>query len=159
MSPDWILTAAHCVEGDIDLEENSVQYGSTIISRNSDKVVGFKEVIVHEKYDGYKLINDIAVVRVSPPIDMGQIENRVKLPIPNQYFPTGTPAVLAGWGRNGTGEPIQDVLQKAHLMVFESRDCRILHEGKVYHSNICAGVWGGGKGKNMLRNRYESFGL
>lgn len=77
---------------------------------------------------------------------MGEIENRVKLPIPNQYFPTGTPAILAGWGRNETDGPVQESLKKASLQVFSAKDCKEIHRDDVYFKNICAGVIGGGKG-------------
>lgn len=81
---------------------------------------------------------------------MGEIENRVKLPIPNQYFPTGTPAILAGWGRNETDGPVQESLKKASLQVFSAKDCKEIHRDDVYFKNICAGVIGGGKGTENL---------
>lgn len=48
-------------------------------------------------------------------------------------------AVLAGWGRNYTGGPVQEILQKVDLKVFNTFDCANVHYNEVFHTNICAG--------------------
>lgn len=150
-SPEFILTAGHCVQG-YQPEWLSIQYGETKIDEDSTNVVQVKEIILHEDFeftgDPFRLHNDIALLKLETPIDMGDIENRVKLPIPNQFFPTGTPTIVAGWGYNASYD-IQDILQKTTLQIFTAHDCRRLHSDTDYtidFTNICAGVIGGGKG-------------
>lgn len=98
----WLLTASHCIEGSKP-EEFVVEYGRTEISDgfNGTQVVLVEKLILHEKYDlTNQLENDIGLVKLASPI-MWDVEFRVKLPLQGQYIATGTPAVLAGWGRLG----------------------------------------------------------
>lgn len=60
---------------------------------------------------------------------------------------TGTPAVLAGWGRNASEGPVQTTLQKVDLQVYSANDCDEIHYAKVHSTNICGGVEGGYQGQ------------
>lgn len=98
----WLLTASHCIEGS-EPEEFLVEYGRTEIADgyNGTQVVSVEKLIMHEKYDlTGQIENDIGLVKLASPI-MWDVDFRVRLPLQGQYFPTGTPAVLAGWGRLG----------------------------------------------------------
>lgn len=151
-SPDsgehFILTAAHCVDSFPNPKVFSVQYASTKIDEESPNVVAVEKVIIHNKYSYLNLKNDIALMQLKTPIDMKGNDYRVKLPLRNQIFYTGTPTQVAGWGANDTGF-IQEFLQKVDLQIFSAKDCREMHEtveNEVFETNICAGVIGGGKG-------------
>lgn len=144
LSPQFILTAAHCIEEFDDLSDLSIQYGSTKIIQDASNIAFIQSIIPHENYDPILLVNDIAVLKLSKPIDMGEIENRVKLTIPNQFFPTGTSATLVGWGRNGTTGFTQEILQKSSLQIYSREDCNRIYGDGIFFANICAG--GGGKG-------------
>ena len=101
LSTYWVLTAAHCIYRENPLEY-IIEYGTTEISDgpNGTRIAFAIEFIVHEDYDDYTIENDIGLVRLFTPV-VWNTEFRVKLPIQGQYFQTGTPAVLAGWGRIG----------------------------------------------------------
>lgn len=151
MSPEWVLSAAHCV--DLDVTGRSIQYGSTKISSEGPTIVEIEKIIIHEDYvyipSPFYIINDIALLKLKSPIDMGEIENTVKLAMPTLYFPTGVPTIVAGWGRNATGGAVQEILQKSTLQIFSANDCMRKYEEtgiQVHFTNICAGIVGGGKG-------------
>lgn len=57
---------------------------------------------------------------------------------------TGT---LIGWGLDQTDGEIQTILQRVDLRVYSTAECAAIHSGRTYPSNICAGVYGGGKGQ------------
>lgn len=77
----------------------SVQFGETVLNRNSENVVGVAEVIPHAGYLPLnQYINDIGVVKFSKKFPHLNDNFRVNLPIPGSYFATGTPSVLTGWG-------------------------------------------------------------
>ena len=101
LSSYWVLTAAHCIYKK-DYEIYIIEYGTTEISHgpNGTQIARAAQFIVHEDYDDDTIENDIGLVRLATPV-VWNIEFRVKLPIQGQYFQTGTPAVLAGWGRIG----------------------------------------------------------
>lgn len=98
----WLLTASHCIEGSRP-EEFIVEYGRTEISYgfNGTQIVAVEKLIMHENYDlTGEIENDVGLVKLASPI-MWDVDFRVKLPLQGQYIATGTPAVLAGWGRLG----------------------------------------------------------
>lgn len=95
-----ISKAAHCVQS--TPSGYSIQFGSTFISPNGSNVVGVEAVYPHEDYNpSNQYIHDIALVKVSTPIVNNIFNSKVKLPARGAFYLTGTPAVLAGWGRNG----------------------------------------------------------
>jgi hypothetical protein len=80
----------------------SIQYGETVLDASSGNVVGVEAVYPHEYYSpANQYINDIALVKLSSPIVNRLFDYKVKLPARGSFYLTGTPAVLAGWGRNG----------------------------------------------------------
>lgn len=95
------MLAAHCVLNP-NLSGYTIQYGSTYLDRYSPNVVGVHAVYRHEDYNATnQYIHDIALIKLSSPIDNQLFDYKVKLPSKWTFFPTGTPAVLAGWGFNG----------------------------------------------------------
>lgn len=101
LSSYWVLTAAHCIykENPIDY---IIEYGTTVISDgpNGTLIAFVANFISHEDYNDYTIENDIGLAQLATPV-VWDMEFRVKLPIQGQYFQSGTPAVLAGWGRIG----------------------------------------------------------
>lgn len=100
LNENWILTAAHCILNPI-LEGYTIQYASTVIYANSWNVVGVQAVYPHAKYNATNnYINDIALIKVSLPVINRLFDFKVKLPSKFAFYPTGSNAVLAGWGYN-----------------------------------------------------------
>ncbi|CAD6992479.1 chymotrypsin-1-like [Ceratitis capitata] len=151
IAPRWILTAAHCVSG-ASTSRISLQYASTETDPNSTNVAKVKRIIIHEYYrpaDSYA--NDIALLEL-----FGQLVYNYKtiapvtLPEPNFEIPQvseGAPGVLAGWGRNETGGPVQKVLQEVNLKIYSDEECTSRHEGRTTTDHLCGGVDEGGKGQ------------
>ena len=68
LSSSWIITAAHCVEN-VSASSIIVYAGSNIyLSGSQNQTVS--EIIVHSNYNSAKLVNDIALLRLSSPLDM-----------------------------------------------------------------------------------------
>jgi trypsin len=63
ISPLWVLTAAHCVLGNVG--SYNVQYGTVRISPNAINVATLAQIIVHENFNPFRgTENDIALLRV-----------------------------------------------------------------------------------------------
>lgn len=142
----FLQKAAHCLGG--PAENYTAQYANTLISRGGSNVAQVAEIIPHEDYlPRNQYINDIGLVRLAEPITNALNGFKVRLPVFDSYYETGTPAVLAGWGLNGTNGTIQSNLQKVDLKIFSPFDCNQLHFAQVHYTNICGGVIEGGKGQ------------
>ncbi len=99
ISPQWALTAAHCAG---NARFASILHSKTKLSDSSSEfVVEVEKFIVHEKYDGWLLNDDIALVKLKVEVNSPFDNFLTQLPKQDQEFQTGTPAVLIGWGLNG----------------------------------------------------------
>ncbi|XP_055384116.1 chymotrypsin-1-like [Condylostylus longicornis] len=146
LNNQWILTAAHCVGAGAN--GITIQYGVTKIDSSGPNVSKVSKVITHEKYspsDNYR--NDIALLKLTEPIQFNDKVQPVKLPTQNQEFPHGTSSLLVGWGLDKSGGSIQKILQKVDLIVFSDAECTSRHGGRTDSSQICGGVPEGWKGQ------------
>lgn len=150
LNQEWILTAAHCIEDEFP-ESYLVEYATTEISNghgHGEKIAYVDQLIWHEEYDNEELRHDIGLVRVKTPLESDLYDLYARLPIRGQYFSTGTPTVLFGWGQLGTGLESTTILQKVNLQFYSRYDCAKLHNpGWILTNNICAGVPDGYQGQ------------
>lgn len=80
LNDQWVITAAHCIEKYTGSKEIKVYYGShnqndaQLISRNVEKIV------IHSKYHQRLLINNVALVKVTPNIEFNATVQSIRLP-------------------------------------------------------------------------------
>uniref|UniRef100_T1E7D1 Putative chymotrypsin-2 chymotrypsin-2 n=1 Tax=Anopheles aquasalis TaxID=42839 RepID=T1E7D1_ANOAQ len=145
----WVLTAAHCnisytpnghleiVAGAHNLSDNRERHQRRRVTR----------MIPHEAYCWTVCPNDIALIRVDPPFELGQHVKPIQLPGKNESF-TGN-ALISGWGTTvPTMGPIYpDKLQKAVLPLVDYDSCRQLwyDVSHLAETNVCAGPEDGSK--------------
>lgn len=142
----WIVTAAHCIVS-VTPEQMRVEYGTTEISQGFDgpRIAFVEKFIPHEHYSASEIRNDIGLIKLIEPLDVGLHGSPVKLAQPGKYYKTGTPATVAGWGRIASGQDISTILQKVELQIYDYHDCKAAHDLSgnsldIYRTNICAGV-------------------
>lgn len=107
------MTAAHCVFGATAI---TVGFGQSL---RTDQVGEFTRAasswIRHPANDPTNIRNDIALVRLSVPVDMSVAGT---LPVLDLGRPVhGAPAFITGWGRTVTGGPGSDQLQGVPVFV------------------------------------------
>jgi len=76
LSQDWVLTAAHCVHSDditIDTSDLELLIGSQTldVAINSPLLLDASSVIVHPNYNDTTFENDIALIRLAEPANIG----------------------------------------------------------------------------------------
>ncbi|XP_034486951.1 chymotrypsin-2-like [Drosophila innubila] len=155
ISPEFVLTAAHCTYG-LAPSLLSVQYGVTDISAKGPNVVAVKRIILHEAYNPYNPAsnhaNDISLLQVAVPFEFDyKTVAPVQLPALNFETPQleeGGAGELIGWGLNATDGKMQTTLQQVPLKIYSDEECSRRHKlaaNPRYH--ICGGVDEGGKGQ------------
>jgi secreted trypsin-like serine protease len=135
ISPDWALTAAHCVENArIDPAGRAVQYvaeddgalvrfgtlriaiGAADLRRMvSGTVFPLSRVVVHPAYvpGAPEAGNDIALLRLEAPWDgpLTRVDGLTAL-APDDAGRSGTPLLVAGYGRTGEDAPGEEAFSR-----------------------------------------------
>ncbi|XP_018403821.1 PREDICTED: chymotrypsin-1-like [Cyphomyrmex costatus] len=136
-----ILTAAHCVRGygsdPKALKSLTVHAGTNLLNENGT-VYKVKQVIRHENFDSFKLVNDIALLILSTSIEYTKYIQPISLAI-TDIAPSGSSCILSGWGKTKFGGVTPNKLQEIELNVYDQDKCIQAHWG--YHmiepSHIC----------------------
>ncbi|XP_071478033.1 uncharacterized protein [Diadema antillarum] len=123
ISPEWILTAAHCVEY-LDLDF-AIKAGTLFYAADSPgqtrRVTG---VFMHPGYDTTLLLNDIAVLKLESPLVFNDDVQPVCLPTVNDSVKVGSYITMTGWGsliRRYSASPL--FLQEVRMPVIPNEVC------------------------------------
>lgn len=148
--PQWVLTAAHCafdqhgqrlpkssfavVQGTNDLEAGGVRRGVA-------------QFIVHEQYRPGAHLYDIALVKLSTPLDVtpGQIVKLETKKLEQRFGQAGDCAVVTGWGRVEYKGKIPTRLQQVDIPIIDNSLCNEAYNGEIGSGQVCAGYKQGTK--------------
>ncbi|XP_071455078.1 chymotrypsin-1-like [Hetaerina americana] len=141
INSEWVLGVASCMFYNWD--SYSVMVGSNSLDTGGT-IHDVTEVIMHEAYNETDTwINDVAVLKVSPPIKMGNGVSPVVLVDQGQAAPpAGTTATVAGWGSLQFPGPPANDMQKLEVVVVDHKKCEDIYapfpKKVIYSSQICA---------------------
>ncbi|NXO63433.1 CTRC protein, partial [Phainopepla nitens] len=141
IAPKWVLTAAHCISSSLTYR---VVLGKQDLSEDDEAgsvAVGVEKTIVHEKYDSYLIVNDIALVKLAEEVQESDTIRASCLPEAGKILPNNYPCYVTGWGRIRTNGPLADALQQALLPVVDYETCsqRSWWGSLVLETMVCAG--------------------
>lgn len=154
ISPEWVLTAAHCV-ADIREEEyvnNMVRMGAHY--RNYTRLIGteqdfgIKRIYVHSEYNSITSYNfDIALIRLNRPAIIKRGVSPVCLPDDNIIFPESSECWITGWGTLSPGGNSPEELQQAKVPLVSKENCTLngsYSAHQITNEMLCAGLPEGG---------------
>lgn len=156
-----VLTAAHCVKG-YAASDLRIRLGEYDVNQDSEFYPYYESdangVFINPDFYSGNLINDLAVIRLSRPVDF--IRNPhispICLPARGQDF-TGQRCWVSGWGKDGFGDngQYQSVLKEVDLTVISPPQCqqrlrqtRLGPSYQLHPGMICAG---GEQGKDACK--------
>ncbi|KAI8521417.1 Suppressor of tumorigenicity 14 protein [Branchiostoma belcheri] len=145
IAPNWIATAAHCVDSNRSPGSWTIRVGShrrqSTDSTQRDHSVS--RVIMHENYNSNLIDNDIALMKLSSSITFDDYASPVCLPTVD--VTGGTMCYTTGWGSTG-GSSLPNILQQGKVPVVDRSTCNSgsYYNGQITNNMICAGYRQGG---------------
>jgi len=133
ISPHYVLTAAHCVEGgfyfDILAGAHNVKSGY-----EEHRIEIYSDVgIVHPGWDAATVQNDLALIELPEPLPLDAYIALACLPQPGEVTGAGALATLTGWGKiyDGSSAISPTLHMVADLPTITDGECNAVWEGVV----------------------------
>ncbi len=161
IDPEWILTAAHCVNGALPSDIEVAVGVHTLSSITTTDRISVSQIIMHDGYIPERGIpdNDIALVRLAKPVMLTGtigVTGAVQLVdittvADDSLFKPDTFAVVTGWGDMSNGhQDYSDNLNQVTVPLVSNETCSAAYdalgyEGVITPNIICAGYVEGGK--------------
>lgn len=143
----WVLSAAHCFS-------SSSTSGLTVyLGRENQQLLNFNEVsrsvaevIRHPDYDNTPNNNDVALLRLSSPVEFTNHIRPVCLAADGSVFNAGTTCWVTGWGtiRSDVPLPFPQTLQEVSVPIVTNNRCSEAYTS-ITSNMVCAGLEEGGK--------------
>jgi len=131
----YIMTASHCLSDETE-GEIRVRVGQHSLLE-STPMLNVSKIVMHKDYDTVSQFNDIALLRLTNPIQFTKDILPICLPPSDLEDPDGL--FVAGWGRVDEGGRTSDKLHQISLPQYSSAKCEAKFGGLVSENHLCAG--------------------
>jgi secreted trypsin-like serine protease len=151
IAPDWVVTAAHCVQGGPDggLKPEQVQIlaGETSLRAPGARRVDVTRIVVHPKWNPASQDNDVALMQLKTTLSVpGAKPIAVMTPAQESQLAAAKPLVVSGWGATAESGPASAQLLWAAVGYIDRATCNRPenYNGRITQTMICAGSLQGG---------------
>ncbi|KAF7238778.1 Serine protease 27 [Varanus komodoensis] len=136
ISSQWVLTAAHCFEGLLNLPEYKINLGEYDLAKPAPSMVSsaVSRIIVHPYFAGLGLGADIALVRLEEPVNFSQTISPVCLPSrsDSDIFPAGMACCVTGWGQIlPEVNLVARTLQEVEVQIIDAELCNEMYRNET----------------------------
>lgn len=155
--PQWIITAAHCVDTYYSTARREIRLGE----HNNNRLEGFEETIevegyymhpgfVHERPTFLSAGDyDFALVHLKKPATFYRRVSPVCLPDEDSTISddVGRVCIVTGWGHTNEGGNFSEVLHENQVPIVSREECNKeeSYDGYIKERFMCAGYEDGGK--------------
>merc|ERR1719384_19300 len=139
ISPDWVLTAAHCVGGgriNVVAGKYNLYWGDS-----TEQASWSKRIIKHPSYDSGTMHWDVALIQLQTPMEITECVDTVCLPTWGGDVAPGTKCWITGWGTLQSGGLLQPrQLQEGEVTVLSNQECKdtSYDADEIHESMLCA---------------------
>ncbi|XP_045931003.1 transmembrane protease serine 13a [Micropterus dolomieu] len=151
ISPDFVLTAAHCFPRSnslILLVDNWKVYGGVVSLDRLPQPYLVKNILLNENYDSKTNDQDIALLQLTSPVLFNDKVQPACLPAFDQQFSQGAKCCTTGFGTTeaGSGTVSRDLMEVT-VDIISTQVCNnpSVYGGAVNKNMLCAGDLKGGK--------------
>ncbi|XP_076134543.1 mast cell tryptase-like [Alosa pseudoharengus] len=151
INKEWVLTAAHCFESSDPTGLTVVLGLEDLEGSNANSVRrSVNRIINHPSYDSGTNDNDIALLRLSAPVNFTDYVSPVCLAASGSEFSNGTDSWVTGFGNiaSEVSLPSPGTLQEVQVPIIGNRQCDCWYEVEnidITDNMICAGLAARGK--------------
>jgi len=144
ISNNWILTAAHCTQAVMPLQNGDKLYvvigdhDRSTTSETQSQQVEISEVIDHTGYNDQTYDNDVSLLKVRSQITYSRTISPVCLPFnyANDEFQDQTVSA-SGWGTTSQGGSVSNQLREVNLPVLTTEQCKRYYPNQITPNMIC----------------------
>ncbi|XP_060097920.1 vitamin K-dependent protein C [Heteronotia binoei] len=145
--PAWVLTAAHCLEGEEILKLKFGKYHRWRID-DGEQAIFTDKLVPHENYNKSSSDNDIALLHLAHPVFFNKYVLPICLPVKNlaeqELMKEGTQTVVTGWGTQSgnSATNYSSVLNYIEIPVAPRNACVHTMRNPVSENMLCGGILG-----------------
>jgi len=136
---DWVVTAAHCVQGTSPSSIEVVIGLHNVNGTNGSQTRDVDQIIIHPQYSGNSLNNDYALLRLSSPITDFE---PIQLCTDTAHDEEPVMSTTMGWGATSSGGSSSNILLEVDVPIDDS--CGGYSNSDITNNMICAGYSSGG---------------
>ncbi|MGB0846255.1 MAG: trypsin-like serine protease [Thiolinea sp.] len=142
---DWVLTAAHCVEGESASGVQAVIGEFDLNSQNDGgQQRAISRIIIHPKRQSSSNDHDIALLQLKTPVTGSPVLAATSTVMKN--VTPGKLLTVMGWGNQSTsGEQFPNKLFEVQVPYVSNDNCGNYSAGEITENMLCAGFPKGGK--------------
>jgi trypsin len=142
---EWVLTAAHCTDGQnpafikVRVGSSTHQFDGILIT--------VKEIVQHQNFSYQNIDWDYSLIHLNASLNFDATKSAISLPEQNEVIKDKASCIVTGWGNTQNSSESRNVLRKADVPIVNQVKCSQAYKnyGGVTARMLCAGLEEGGK--------------